>query len=246
MKTLDSFATSSPRTADIFRDALHLPAFFEHNLIDPSRVVKHFSNDPQANIRVFYYQYLKLCFELENVDFETYIRRIEELINNDEFKFIFYEEDDPELFNDLQFKQLIMEFFGVLGQGGVAIQQAINYYPIMDTVFIYFFRALLILTGRTDALDSYIDREELFQFLCGYFNVEISIHDRCIKFVESDIFVYEEDPKDVYMAYMEEAEEEGEEEEQTHAQRDEEQLGNEGQSYLQTNAYSQQQEYSHQ
>lgn len=96
-----------------------------------------------------------------------------------------------------------MEFFGVLGQGGIGIQQAINYYPIMDTVFIYFFRAILILTGKTDALDSYIEREDLFQFLCGYFNVEISTHERCIKFVETDIFVYEEDPSDVYMAYME-------------------------------------------
>jgi hypothetical protein len=142
------------------------------------------------------------------VDFEAYIRRIEELINNEEFKFIFYEEDDPELFSDLQFKQLIMEFFGVLGQGGIAIQDAINYYPVMDTVFIYFFRALLILTGHTDALDSYIDREDLFQFLCSHFGVEISTHDRCIKFADSDIFVYEEDPKDVYMAYMEDPEEE--------------------------------------
>ena len=170
-------------------------------------MVKRFSNDPQANIRVFYYQYLKLCFELENVDFERYIQKIEELINNDEFKFVFYEEDDAEVFNDLQFKQLIMEFFGLLGQGGVPLQQAINYYPVMDTVFIYFFRALLILTGHADALDSFIEREELFQFLCGYFNVDISIHDKCIKFVESDIFVYEEDPKDVFMAYMEDGEE---------------------------------------
>lgn len=116
MRSLESFA-SPQSTFEIFRDASPLPAFFEHNLVDPSRVVKHFSCDPQANIRVFYYQYLKLCFELENVDFEGYIRRIEELINNEEFKFVFYEEDDPEIFSDLQFKQLIMEFFGVLGQG---------------------------------------------------------------------------------------------------------------------------------
>lgn len=32
--------------------------------------------------------------------------------------------------------------------------------------------------------------------------MEISIHDKCIKFVETDIFIYEEDPKEVYMAYM--------------------------------------------
>ncbi len=64
-----------------------------------------------------------------------------------------------------------MEFFGVLGQGGVGIMEAVNYYPIIDTVFIYFFRVILILVGKTDSLDSYIEREEMFQFLCSYFNV---------------------------------------------------------------------------
>jgi hypothetical protein len=170
--------------------------------VDPARVVKAFYNDPQANIRVFYYQYLKLCFELETVDFEVYIHKIEEIINNEAFKFMFYEDDDAEVFNDLQFKHLIMEFFGVLGQGGVSIEDALNHYPIMDTVFIYFFRAILILTGKTEGLDSYIERDELLQFLGSYFAVEISVHDRCIKFVETDIFVYEEDPKEVFMAYM--------------------------------------------
>jgi len=28
------------------------------------------------------------------------------------------------------------------------------------------------------------------------------VHDKCIKFVETDIFVYEEDPKEVFMAFM--------------------------------------------
>lgn len=116
---------------------------------------------------------------------------------------MFYAEDDPSLFNDLQFKQLIMEFFGVLGQGGIAIEQALNYYPIMDTVFIYFFRAILILTGKTDGIDSYIDRNELLGFLGSYFDIQLSVHDKCIKFVDTDVFVYEEDPKEVFMAYME-------------------------------------------
>lgn len=53
-------------------------------------MVKVFSNDPQANIRIFYYQYLKLCFELDNVNYEFYINKIEEIINNEGFKFIFY------------------------------------------------------------------------------------------------------------------------------------------------------------
>jgi len=51
-----------------------------------------------------------------------------------------------------------MEFFGILGQDDVTIEDALNQYSIMDTVFIYFFRALLILTSNTGTLDSHIDR----------------------------------------------------------------------------------------
>jgi hypothetical protein len=130
--------------------------------VHPARVVKVLRDDPQASIRVFYYQYLKLCFELETVNYEFYINKIEEIINNKDFKFMFYEDDDPALYNDNQFKQLIMEFFGVLGQGELSLEVALASYPIMDTVFIYFFRAILILTGKTDSLDSYVDRDALF------------------------------------------------------------------------------------
>ena len=41
-----------------------------------------FVQDPQANIRIFYYQYLKLCFESENVNYNNYIGKVEEIIND--------------------------------------------------------------------------------------------------------------------------------------------------------------------
>jgi len=41
-----------------------------------------------------------------------------------------------------------MQFFGALGDGNITIDSALNRYPVMDTVFIYFFRAFLILTGK--------------------------------------------------------------------------------------------------
>jgi hypothetical protein len=69
---------------------------------------------------------------------------------------MFYGDDDPALFNDMQFKSFVMQFFGVLGEGSTTVEDALNRYPIIDTVLIYFFRALLILTGKTDGLDSYI------------------------------------------------------------------------------------------
>lgn len=75
MKSLQDFASNDNES--LFPEAKTLPDFFHHNLVDPARVVKVFTNDPQANIRIFYYQYLKLCFELDNVNYEFYINKIE-------------------------------------------------------------------------------------------------------------------------------------------------------------------------
>ena len=47
---------------EVFMNADNLPPFFNDNLVDPARVVKRFFDDSQAHIRIFYYQYLRLCF----------------------------------------------------------------------------------------------------------------------------------------------------------------------------------------
>jgi len=56
-----------------------------------------------------------MCFELENIDYDYYIRKIEQMINDPNFTFLFPPTDDPAFLNDTQAKSLIMEFFGVLG-----------------------------------------------------------------------------------------------------------------------------------
>jgi hypothetical protein len=201
MRNLQEFEVTNGQT--IFNEATKLPSFFDSNLVEPTRVVKLFENDVQANIRVFYYQYLKLCFEVNECDYEQYIRKIEEIINDPNFSFVFDEAEDPSVFNDLQFKQLIMEFFGLLGNGNMNIEACLNSYPIMDTVFIYFFRSILILTNATEGLNSYIDKMTLFNILINHFNVEINVHENCIRFPQTDIFVYEEQPEEVFMAYIE-------------------------------------------
>jgi hypothetical protein len=103
MRSLNEFA--QPR--EVFTTPTYLPPFFDENLVDPARVVKVFQDDPQAHIRVFYYQYLKLCFEVNHPNSEALVQKIEELINNPTFQFIFYQEDDPSVFNDNQAKRLI-------------------------------------------------------------------------------------------------------------------------------------------
>jgi hypothetical protein len=59
----------------------------------------------------------------------------------------------------MQAISLVMEFFGILGEGQLSVQAALNQYPIMDYIFVHFFRSLLILTDKTDALDSYLSRD---------------------------------------------------------------------------------------
>jgi hypothetical protein len=49
-----------------------------------------------------------------------------------------------------------MEFFGVLGEGNMNVLQSLVKYPVLDKIFIHFFRSLLILSQITDSVNSYI------------------------------------------------------------------------------------------
>ena len=72
----------------------------------------------------------------------------------------------------------------------------------MDVIFVHFFRTLLILMNQTDSLDNYIPRNYLLDFLCEFFGIEKEDHDECIKYVETDVFVYDFSIDAVFMAYM--------------------------------------------
>lgn len=79
-KTLKDFK-STLRTYRVFSDATgHLPRFLQENLLDDARCVKLFCNDDHAVMKVFYFQFLKLCFEAEDVDYDTKINKFIEAI----------------------------------------------------------------------------------------------------------------------------------------------------------------------
>lgn len=79
-----------------------------------------------------------------------------------------------------------------------------------------------MIASVTNEYDSYIDKNELFDFLSSFFSVDISSYDKCLKFLESDIFVYEQDPENIYMAYIRDDEEEdGQQEHQSTQQNNE-------------------------
>ena len=72
----------------------------------------------------------------------------------------------------------------------------------MDVILVHFFRTLLILTNQAQTLDNYIPKETLIENLCNFFGVDVQFHGECCHYVDSDIFVYEENEAAVYMAYI--------------------------------------------
>lgn len=61
-KSIREFENNSKNC--VFPDAVTYPDFFKKHLVHPSRRLKAFIDDPNANIRAFYFQYLILCFEV--------------------------------------------------------------------------------------------------------------------------------------------------------------------------------------
>ena len=95
-----------------------------------------------------------------------------------------------------------MQFFGVLGEGNNNVLQSLTKYPIMDKILVHFFRSLMMLSNVIDSLDSYIERDKLLNFLCETFDVQANIYGQCIRYTDTDIFVYQLNQKAIYMAYM--------------------------------------------
>lgn len=51
----------------LYPDAHSYPDFFAHNLVSPGRVIKHIRGK-SALLKAFYYQFMKLAFEIEVLD----------------------------------------------------------------------------------------------------------------------------------------------------------------------------------
>jgi len=52
--------------------------------VDEARSIKIFEKDSKAYLKIFYFQFLKLCFESEDVDYDTKINKFIEIIENNE------------------------------------------------------------------------------------------------------------------------------------------------------------------
>lgn len=101
-----------------------------------------------------------------------------------------------------QYKSLLIDFFELMNTSSMTIDNVLREYPILNDVFTNFFRTVVMIASITPSYEAYIDKNELFDFLSSFFSVDISSYDKCLKFVESDIFVYEENQENIYMAYI--------------------------------------------
>ena len=62
---LQEFYEETP-AGNMFVDAQSYPDFFGENLVSPNRILKILSNNPQSNMRIFYFQILRLGYEIES------------------------------------------------------------------------------------------------------------------------------------------------------------------------------------
>lgn len=65
----------------------------------------------------------------------------------------------------------------------MTIDIVLTQYPILDEVFTNFFRTVVMIASVAPEYNSYIDKNELFDFLSSFFSVDISSYDKCLKFV---------------------------------------------------------------
>jgi hypothetical protein len=82
------------------------------------------------------------------------------------------------------------------------IERAINSYPIIDTVFIHILRSILASQGINLTFESKIPTATVFGELASLLGFTVTEHGgNCWKFEDSDMFCYEHNDNELYLAY---------------------------------------------
>lgn len=86
--------------------------------MSPYRVLKVFRDSPHSNLRVFYYQLLRVTYEVETDQGfnRSFIYNLKQIVFSDGFEVFFSMDTDNQrdLYNDQQFKRLFAEFINLL------------------------------------------------------------------------------------------------------------------------------------
>lgn len=83
------------------------------------------------------------------------------------------------------------------------IENILNNYPIMDTVFVHIIRSILASQGEDYAFQSKIPTGTFFTEMSNLTSISVeSFNNNCWKFVDSDMFCYEYSDDQLYLAYI--------------------------------------------
>lgn len=159
-------------------------------------------------LRGFYYQLLKLGFEIESqrVDFSS-------MIKNVIFDRNLIEQSGAPVsgkkFNILQYCRIIIEFMHHLESQVIPnCDLSISQFPIIDEAFITVLELIIDrqhTSGHTTPKNSNtFTVNELLAELSGLFSISYEIYENCFSFTDSDVFIYAEDETDIYLAYLSE------------------------------------------
>ncbi len=127
--------------------------------MDDDRKIKVFTNNPHAHETVFYFQLLKLIFESEDPDYDQYLQKIYDIIDNSDFEIQFPKKNHPYHlpFGTPKIKRLLVEFLDRMGEGGMGVEEALKKYPVMDKVLVLFLRTLLMIAEQCSEFDEFVD-----------------------------------------------------------------------------------------
>jgi|JI6StandDraft_1071083.scaffolds.fasta_scaffold02596_5 hypothetical protein len=207
--TLSLFKASPP--ANLFpNNTQPLPVFFEQNLVSPHRILKHFTDNVHSNIKILYYQLLRVTYEVETeIGFNTnFMYNLIHIVFHEEFELLFTPETESQrdLYNDFQFKKLFAEFIVLLqNEEQPNVEALLNSYPVMDSVFIHICRSILASQGHEYSYQAKIPTAVVFSEIGHLLGLTIeSYNSNCWKFSDSDMFCFEQNENSIYLAYIQE------------------------------------------
>jgi hypothetical protein len=201
-KSLRDFKVSD-RSSHIFTDATEeLPKFLTTNLVDEARSIKIFKKDPCAYIKTFSFQFFKLCFEAEDVDYDTklnkFIEMLEKYAENTKLTRSNTNSQEP----TIPIKSIVLEFLEVLSECKEPVESTLAKYPELCTIVTNFLCNYL--TTHCNIPPSEYNTSKSVKILAELLQVDIVEYDNCIQFTDTQVYSYKNTQDDIYMIYIDE------------------------------------------
>jgi hypothetical protein len=89
-----------------------------------------------------------------------------------------------------------------MGEGQLGVEEGLKKYPIVNKLFVLFFRSILIIADQCSDFDDDVEASEIYDLLGNYFELEITYYGSCLRFNQVDVFVYLHSDREVYLAYV--------------------------------------------